>query len=113
MANRFSFNINVELFENAHGELALRLPGNYVYRLEELSAENEFVHDSTAMILTGQRPPGWREMPAHQLLYGHGWHCISRLGFIDGDETRPAVEFEGDPAGFGSAARDYLQRVLH
>lgn len=113
MTNQISFNINVELYENVHGELALRLPGNYVYWVEEVSAGREFVSDSTAMILTGQRPPGWREMPAHQLLYGNGWHCISRLGFIDGDENRPAVEFEGDPAGFGSTARAYLQRVLH
>lgn len=113
MANRWSFNINVELYENSHGELALRFPGEYVYRAQEGGKGGDFVRDSMEMIRSGKRPPGWREMPAHQLLYGHGWHCISRLGFMDGDESRPAIEFEEDPSGFGKQARDYLRRVLH
>ena len=113
MAARLSFNINVELYENAHGELALRFPGERVYRAAGAGQRGDFVRESTDMIRSGKRPPGWQEMPAHQLLYGQGWHCISRLGFIDGDENRPAVEFEDDPAGFGEQARAYLRRVLH
>ena len=113
MAKRLSFNINVELYEDTHGDLALRFPGEKVYRAGAGGEAGDFVRDSTEMILNGTRPPGWREMPAHQLLYGQGWHCISRLGFIDGDEHRPAVEFEDDPSGFGRQARSYLRRVLH
>ena len=113
MANRLSFNINVELYEDLHGDLALRFPGEKVYRAVEGGGRGDFIRDSTDMIRNGKRPPGWREMPAHQLLYGQGWHCISRLGFLDGDESRPAVEFEDDPSGFGEQAKSYLRRVLH
>jgi len=111
--NRLSFNINVELYENAHGELALRFPGEKVYRDVGREKKADFVQETTDMIKTGRPPANWRDMPAHQLLYGHGWHCIGRLGFIDGDESRPAVEFEDDPDTFGEQAKAYMRRVLH
>ena len=60
-----------------------------------------------------RHPDGWHEMPAHELLYGRGWHCISRMGFVEGDEMRPGVEFEVDPGTVGSKAKIYLREVLH
>ena len=113
MPRKMSFNINVELYENFHGELALRFPGEKVYREVGQEARADFIREATEMIRSGDHPQTWRDMPAHQLLYGHGWHCIGRLGFIDGDENRPAVEFEEDPERIGDLAKTYLKRVLH
>ncbi len=111
MVERESFNINVELYENELGELALRFPDRRVYRVTGDDAE--FVKQAVELLKTGIRPKDLQEMPAHQLLYGRGWHCITRLGFLGGEEDRPAVEFEGDPETFGTQAKEYLKRVLH
>jgi hypothetical protein len=103
MSERISFNVNVELYENDLGELALRFPDKKVYRITGDQAE--FVRQAVDLLKTGRHADDLQEMPAHQLLYGRGWHCITRLGFLGGDEDRPAVEFEGDPEGFGPQAK--------
>jgi hypothetical protein len=113
MGERVSFNINAELYENRFGELAVRFPGEKVYRDVGEEKGASFVRDTRTVVVEKRYPRGWHEMPAHELLYGKGWHCISRLGFIDGDTERPGVEFEVDPGEIGDRARAYLKGVLH
>jgi hypothetical protein len=113
MAERVSFNINAELYENQFGELAVRFPGEKVYRDVGEGKEASFIDDARAVIVDHRCPQGWHEMPAHELLYGKGWQCISRLGFIGGDTDKPGVEFEVDAEEIGKKARKYLGEVLH
>jgi hypothetical protein len=35
------------------------------------------------------------------------------MGFVEGDENRPGIEFEVDPGTVGSKAQVYLREVLH
>lgn len=113
MGQRFSFNINAELYENEFGELAVKFPDGRVYREIGTGSDESFPEDIVKHLESGLHPDHWREMPAHELLYGRGWQCIGRLGFIDGEETRPALEFEVDPRRLGARSRSYLREVLH
>ncbi len=38
-----------------------------------------------------------------------GWRLISSMGFLDGDEAKPALLLEVDPEVMGSQAKQYLQ----
>jgi hypothetical protein len=40
---------------------------------------------------------------------GRKWRLVSSLGFLDGDETKPAVGLEVRPEQLGKQARIYLQ----
>lgn len=113
MGERVSFNVNAELYENQFGDLAIRFPGEKVYRDVGPETGTSFVDDAKSMLIEGRHPQGWHEMPAHELLYGRGWHCISRMGFVNGDEKKPGVEFEVEPGTIGSKAKLYLREVLH
>lgn len=113
MSEKISFNINAELYENRFGELAIRFPGEKVYREVGKRPGAVFVDEALAVLKSGMHPGDWVEMPPHELVYGQDWHCISRLGFVQGELSRPAVEFEGDPNAFGCTARSYLNPVLH
>ncbi len=108
---QFSFNIHAELYENDFGDLAIRFEGDRVY--SGMSNEHRFQDDARQFIEKGELPAGWQEMPPHQLLYGHNWQCVSRLGYIDGDFERPAVEFEVEPEALGAPAKNYLADLLH
>ena len=113
MGERVSFNVNAELYENQFGELAVRIPGEKVYRDVGAIEGCSFIEDARTMLVDNKCPTGWHEMPAHELVYGKGWHCISRMGFLGGDTDKPGVEFEVDPVEFGEKARAYLKEVLH
>jgi hypothetical protein len=113
MAEQVSFNINAELYENQFGELAIRFPGEKVFREVGRRREASFRNDAVRMLKTGEHPTEWREMPPHELLYGHNWHCISRMGFIEGDMERPALELDADPGKIGAQAKSYLREILH
>jgi len=113
MGQKISFNINAELYENRFGDLAIRFPGEKVYRDVGPETGKGFVEDAREALVSGVHPLGWHEMPAHELLYGHGWHCISRMGFVGGDVNRPGIEFEVDPGTLGTKAQLYLREVLH
>lgn len=106
MKDKISFNVNAELYVDKFDELAVRLPGNHVFREVGTRPGEEFAKDAAAA-LAGRIPPAWREMPAHEL-DGRDWRCISLFGFIDGDENRPALEVEVPPAELGGRARAYL-----
>jgi len=108
MTEKVSFNINAELYEDKFGDLAVKIPGEKVYRVEKQAAGSSFVAEATQAVEEGALPAGWREMPAHELLYGHGWHCISRMGYLDGDPDRPGIELEGEREALGEKARAYL-----
>lgn len=113
MAERVSFNINAELYENQFGELAIRFPGEKVFREIGSGKKSSFRDDAVQMLKTGEHPKEWREMPPHELLYGHNWHCISRLGFIEGDMGKPALELEVDEDKIGAQGKSYLKEILH
>jgi hypothetical protein len=78
MGERLSFNINAELYENQFGDLAIRFPGEKVYRDVGPETGTSFVEDAKSMLIEGKHPDGWHEMPAHELFYGRGWHCSPR-----------------------------------
>jgi hypothetical protein len=46
-------------------------------------------------------------MPPHEL-FGGKWRCIARLGYLNGDPSRPGVEFESGREELGSQAKSYL-----
>ena len=89
------------------------LVGEKIYRDVGPETGTGFVEDAKSALVNGKYPEGWHEMPAHELLYGRGWHCIGRMGFVEGDENRPGIEFEVDPGTVGSKAQVYLREVLH
>jgi hypothetical protein len=41
-------------------------------------------------------------------LSGRNWRCIARLGYLEGDPQRPAVEFEEAWETLGESAKAYL-----
>ncbi len=113
MGERFAFNINAELYENKFGELAIKFTGEKVYAEVGTEQGESFLDDCIKMLQKKMHPDHWRDIPAHQLLYGQDWHCISRMGFINGDESRPAIELDVKPDEMGQEARSYLGEVFH
>jgi hypothetical protein len=112
MAEQVSFNINAELYENKFGELAIRFPGEKVFRVGAEEGHS-FKDDAVRMLEKGEHPGEWREMPAHELLYGQNWHCISRMGYLEGDVEKPALELEVKPEEIGAKGKAYLKEILH
>jgi hypothetical protein len=112
MDERISFNINAELYESNFGELAIRFAGDYVYRGVGREEGAQFHTDAVRMLESGEHPEGWRAMTPRELLYGQ-WHCISRLGYVQGDAQRPGLELEVAPDELGATARSYLAAALH
>jgi len=106
-SKRVSFNINAELYEDEFGALAVKVPGEKVFRNVGLHDGDRFQKDVVALLEEDASPSEWAEMPAHEL-DGRNWHCVARLGYLEGDPGRPAVEFEGDPKQFGKRAKFYL-----
>lgn len=112
MGERVSFNINAELYEDRFGDLAVRLPGNHVYRDVAAGADAEFLHDTLQALVDRKLPPGWHEMPPHELLYGKDWRRVGSLGFVNGETDVPGMEFDLEPALMGAKARAYLREIL-
>jgi hypothetical protein len=112
MNGQVSFNINAELYENNFGELAIRFAGDYVYRGVGEEEGARFHTDVVGALERGEHPDSWQEMPHRELLYGQ-WHCIGRLGYLQGDASQPGVELEVEPEELGPAARSYLADALH
>ncbi len=112
MKSRFSFNINAELFENQWGDLAIRFPGERVFDQVGTALKSTFLTDATDHLKNHRVPEEWHEIPAHELLYASSWQCISRLGFIDGDDAHPALELELPTEALGPRARTYLKELF-
>ncbi|WP_305045978.1 hypothetical protein [Geoalkalibacter sp.] len=110
MKDRISFNVNAELYADQFDELAVRLPGNHVFRDVGTRPGRDFATD-VAAALAGRMPEEWHEMPAHEL-DGRDWRCISLFGYVDGEEDQPALEMEVPAAQLGEKARAYLGAAL-
>ncbi|MDT8443432.1 MAG: hypothetical protein RQ722_04010 [Desulfuromonadales bacterium] len=101
---------SAQLYENEYGELAIRFENNRVFECVGRNSEKSFVTEALEFIKSGVHPAQWQEMPFRKLLHdGHGWQLISSIGFLDGDETRPAVGLDVKPEKLGDQARRYLQ----
>ncbi len=113
MTEQVAFNVHAELYEDETGDLAVLLEGDYVYRIPPPDGTARFQEDAARALQTGQFPAGWQEMPARELIYGHGWHRVSLMGYLDGDESRLALELEVEADRLGPQARRYLRDILH
>ncbi len=111
MGKRISFNINAELHENSHGDLAIKFPGAIVFKEVGTEAGSRFQKDGIEMLERHHHPAEWAEMTTREL-ENRDWHCIAMLGFLEGDVKRPAVELEIDPKEMGKRARHYLSDAI-
>ncbi|MFA5516271.1 MAG: hypothetical protein WDA20_08285 [Desulfuromonadales bacterium] len=107
---QFAFNIHAELYQNDFGDLAIRFEGDRVY--SGMQEDGRFQVDARQVIQGGSAPAGWQEISPRHLLYGRNWQCIARLGFIDGDFNRPAVEFEIESERISPQGKEYLADLL-
>ncbi len=112
MGERVSFNINAELYENEHDELAIRFPDERVFTNVGTHKEDSFVRDCLEKLEHHRQPAEWSEIPAHQLLYARDWHCVCRMGYVSGDPGKPGLEFEVHPEQMSRHAREYLREAL-
>ena len=113
MPEPIAFNVHAELYEDEFGDLAVRLEGDHVYRIPPPEASARFQDEAAGVLQTRKFPADWQEMQMRELIYGHGWNRVGRMGYVDGDEARPAVELEVESEKLGAQARSYLQDVLH
>ncbi len=111
MSEKIAFNVHADLYENRFGELAIKFPGQKVFSEVGTGPKSRFLAESRAMLETGEHPSAWREMPPHQLLYGQDWRLICRMGYLDGDEKRPALEPQVPLKTLGARAKAYLSEI--
>ena len=107
-SEQVAFNVNAELYENDFGELAVKIPGEKAFRNIGLEEGARFQKDIFSLLEENRRPVGWSEMPSRELSGGK-WRCVARLGYLNGDPSRPAVEFESGREELGSQAKSYLK----
>ncbi len=113
MGQTIKFNTSAQLYENEHGDLAIRFSNNMVFELIGIHHEKGFVTEALEMLNKEERPPGWRMIPYRKLLNdGLGWHLVGSMGFLDGDESKPAIGLDVKPEDLGEQARRYLQPDL-
>jgi hypothetical protein len=113
MGQTIHFNTSAQLYENEHGDLAIRFSNNMVFELVGIHHEKGFVTEALDMLNKEERPPGWRMIPYSKLLNdGLGWHLVGSMGFLDGDETKPAIGLDVKPEDLGEQARRYLKPDL-
>lgn len=110
MGQKIHFDTSAQLYENEHGELAIRFANNLVFVSVGRRPGKSFASEASELLKRGKRPEDWRMIPYRQLAEdGHRWHLISSLGFLDGDAARPAIGLEVKPEELGRQARLYLQ----
>lgn len=110
MGQKIHFDTSAQLYENEHGDLAIRFANNLVFAAVGRRPGKSFASEAIELLNRGQRPEDWRMIPYRQFSEGgHHWHLISSLGFLDGDEARPAIGLEVKPEELGRQARRYLQ----
>ena len=113
MNQQIHFNASAQLYENQYGELAIRFANNLVFELIGTNHEKGFVSEAMEMLRQGKRPTDWRMIPYRKLLYDEqNWHLVSSMGFLDGDENRPAVLLDVKPAELGERAKNYLRPAM-
>jgi hypothetical protein len=110
MGQTIHFCTSAQLYENVHGDLAIRFASNQVFQLVGILSGKSFVTDATEMMDQGKHPSGWRRIPYRKLLNdSQYWHLVSSLGYLDGDESKPALGLEVKPEELGMQARLYLK----
>ena len=110
MDQKIHFNTSAQLYENEYGDLAIRFANNLVFESVGISTGKSFVAEAIELMERSERPEEWRMIPYRKLLHdGHGWHLVSSLGFLDGDEKKPAIELDVKPGELGKQARRYLK----
>jgi len=113
MGEQVHFNTSAQLFENDSGVLAIRLANNSVFEYVGLNVGKSFVLDAMALMSQGNPPADWRRIPYRKLAHDdQNWRLVSSMGFLDGDEAKPALLLEVNPEALGSQAKQYLQADL-
>lgn len=113
MVKQVHFDASAQLFENKSGDLAIRFANNSVFEYSSSNLGEGFVSDAMNMLNQGKRRSDWRMIPYRKLFHDdQNWHLISSMGFLDGDETRPALLLEVNPDQLGVLARKYLKTDL-
>ena len=113
MGQTIHFNTSAQLYENSRGDLAIRFSNNLVFESVGIHPENGFVTEALEMLNNEERPSEWRMIPYRKLLNdGLDWHLVGSLGFLDGDEKKPAIGLDVRPEDLGEQARRYLKPDL-
>ena len=112
MQGSFNFKVHAEVYQDEFGALAVRLDGEYVFRNLATRREEKFPDDILRELASHEHPDHWQDMPPHQLLYGRGWTCLARVGFIDGDLSRPAMELAVPKTCIQQPGQGYLAPLL-
>lgn len=101
---------SAQLYENEYGDLAIRFENNEVFEGVGTHSDKSFAAEALEFLKNGARPAQWQEMPYRKLQHdSHGWRLVSSIGFLDGDEMKPAVGLDIKPEELGARARRYLQ----
>ena len=104
---------SAQLYENKFGDLAIRFANNVVFAGVGTDAQRDFVAEALAYLASGECPRQWQELPVRKLQHDdQGWHLVGSIGFLDGDETQPAVGLDVKPQELGEQARHYLRSAL-
>jgi hypothetical protein len=113
MTQTFHLTSSAQLYENVDGGLAIRFENNVVFEGVGMNSEQNFVVEALEYLASGKHPRQWQEMPFRRLQHdGQGWHLVSSVGFLDGDETRPTVGLDVKPENLGEQARRYLKPAM-
>ncbi len=110
MGQTIKFNTSAQLYENEYGDLAIRFANNMVFESVGIRPEKGFVAEVTELLNSDERPPEWRMIPYRKLMNdGLHWHLVSSMGYLDGDETKPAIGLDVKPEELGEQAKRYLK----
>ena len=113
MGSKFQFNISAQLWENNHGDLAIRFANNLVFEAVGIKPGKGFALEATQLLEKGDRPQEWRLIPFRKLLHdGQNWHVVSSMGYLDGDESKPALVLEVKVDELGHHAKQYLKNDM-
>jgi hypothetical protein len=110
MGQKIQFITNVQLYENEYGDLAIRFANNLVFESVGICSGKSFATEAIDLLKRNERPEEWCMIPYRKLLNDkQGWHLVSSLGFLDGDEAKPAIGLDVKPEELGIQARRYLK----
>lgn len=112
MKQSFNFHVHAEIFQSRHGELAVRLPGDFVYGGLGNRRHEEFPDDILRELYGGKHPRHWHEMSIRQLSDGLGWERVALLGYVDGNLNQPAIQLEVDVGLLHARSKSYLGPLL-
>jgi hypothetical protein len=113
MGQTIPFNTSAQLYENEHGDLAIRFSNNLVFESVGIHPEKGFATEVLGLLNNEERPLEWRMTPYRRLLNdGLDWRLVGSMGFLDGDETKPAIVLDVKPEDLGEQARRYLKPDL-